>query len=185
MRSATTVKNNWLILDGSPRQNGATAALLAAVPSDAAHFRCYDTPVLPCDDCRACRVTGRCAKRDMDALYEQIEQADVLVFATPLYNDNFPAPLKAVIDRCQVYWSRRFALGQRPPIARPKQVYLLTVGGAANGNADGIKRSLLPLLTVLNGRLVGEVHAANTDTREDLSAEQQAVARLFSEDGSV
>ena len=181
MKSVTTVKNKRLILDGSPRQNGATAALLEAVPSEAVHFRCFDTPVLPCDDCRACRVPGRCAKRDMDALYEEIEQADTLVVATPLYNDSFPAPLKAVLDRCQVYWSRRFALGQRPPIARPKQVFLLTVGGAPNSNADNVKRSLLPLLTVLNGRLVGEVHAADTDRRTDLSAEREAVARLFSE----
>lgn len=178
MRSATTVKNNWLLIDGSPRLNGATAALCEALPDGIRRFRCYDTPVLPCDDCRACRVTGRCAKRDMDTLYDAIEQAEVLVFATPLYNRSFPAPLKAVIDRCQVYWSRRFVLGMRPPITTPKRVLLLTVGGAENSEASDIKNSLLPLLTVLNGTLVGEVHAAGTDTGSDLSAKQQEVAAL-------
>lgn len=178
MRSATTVKNNWLLIDGSPRRNGATAALCAGLPSGIAHFRCYDTPVAPCDDCRACRVTGRCTKRDMDALYQAIEQADVLVFATPVYNHSFPAPMKAVIDRCQVYWSRRFALGMRPPIAKAKRVLLLTAGGAEQSDAADIKRSLLPLLTVLNGSLVGEVHAAGTDMRTAFAAEQQAVRAL-------
>ncbi len=178
MRSATTVKNNWLLIDGSPRQNGATAALCEALPAGVPRFRCYETPVLPCDDCRACRITGRCAKRDMDALYAAIEQAEVLVLATPLYNRSFPAPLKAVIDRCQVYWSRRFVLGQRPPIATHKQVLLLTVGGAENSDAGDIKSSLLPLLTVLNGTLVGEVHASGTDTKNDLSAKQREVAAL-------
>lgn len=179
MRSVTTAKNNVLVLDGSPHTDGVVAQLIAALPfGEATHVRLYDTPVAPCIDCRACRVTGCCALHDMDALYDALEQADVLVFATPVYNGSFPAPLKALIDRCQVYWSRRFALGQKPPIARHKRVYLLSAGGAATKKADGLLAALKPLLTVLNGELVAAVHAADTDTRSDFSAELSAVTNL-------
>ncbi len=179
MKSVTTAKNNVLILDGSPHTDGVVAQLIAALPfGEATHVRLYDTPVAPCTDCRACRVTGRCALRDMDTLYEQLEEASVLVFATPVYNGSFPAPLKALIDRCQVYWSRRFALGQRPPIQQHKNVYLLSAGGATSPAADGILAALKPLLTVLNGGLIAAVHAADTDTRTDFSAEITAVKNL-------
>ncbi|MBQ3133812.1 MAG: flavodoxin family protein [Clostridia bacterium] len=180
MRSATTAKNNVLILDGSPHTDGTIARLIAALPAeDATHVRLYDTPVAPCTDCRACRVTGRCAFRDMDVLYAQLEEADVLVFATPVYNDSFPAPLKAAIDRCQVYWSRRFCLGMRPPIARRKRVFLLSAGGADTTDASALVAQLKPLLTVLNGELIGTVHVGNTDRSPDLTAAVSAVKALF------
>ena len=180
MRSATTAKNNVLILDGSPHKNGRVGQLIEALPfTEADRVRLYDTPVAPCVDCRACRITGRCAFRDMDALYRQIEEADVLIFATPVYNDSFPAPLKAAIDRCQVYWSRRFHLQLQPPIRRHKRVYLLSAAGADDAQATALIAQLKPLLTVLNGELCGTVHVGNTDRDPDMAAAAKAVSTLL------
>ena len=59
--------------------------------------------VNPCVACLSCmhRHPGRCAQRDgMDQVIPLLQQADVLVLASPVYTDTMSAQLKAVMDRC-------------------------------------------------------------------------------------
>ncbi len=165
-----------LLIFGSPHAQGPTARLLAALEAElppgaaAERFDCFAQPILPCNDCRACQQADGCVLPDLKAFYAALEQADFLVFATPVYNLSFPAPLKAVIDRTQRYWSARFVRGVRPPIPRKKQVVLLTAAGA-DGSEGGelLERQLLPVLTILNGKLRAAVHYAGADAGRDIS----------------
>lgn len=179
---ATTAKNEpcstdrrALLINGSPRADGPTAWLLAALetslPATVAvqRFDCFAQPVLPCNDCRACHIIDGCARPDLKEFYRALEDAALLVFASPVYNLSFPAPLKAVIDRTQRYWAARFVRNIRPPIARPKQVVLLTAAGADDPEGgEMLERQLRPVLTILNGTLVSCVHYAGADTGRDI-----------------
>lgn len=52
---------------------------------------------------------GICAQQDdMQAIYSILEHTDIVVFATPIYYQAFPAQLKAVIDRLYVTENRKF-----------------------------------------------------------------------------
>ena len=163
-----------LLLNGSPHPRGETMRLLEAF-ADALSASAAVTQVnafallpAPCDDCGYCRTRDGCAKRDLDEVYALLEQADVLVWATPVYNYGFPAPLKALIDRCQRYWSARFVRQQRPPIARPKQAVLLTACGEASPvGGQMLEQQLRPQLTILNARLVACVHRTGCDSGAD------------------
>ena len=54
-----------------------------------------------CRGCLACQKTGCCVIRDdMDALIEKVREADVLVFATPIYYYEMSGQMKAFLDRC-------------------------------------------------------------------------------------
>ncbi len=56
----------------------------------------------PCQGCFDCwlKTPGRCAQRDdMDQVLEKILEADVLVFATPLYDFTMTAYMKALVER--------------------------------------------------------------------------------------
>ena len=115
--SATTAKNapssaeRVLAILGSPRADGLSARMLDAflteLPKGTAVTRisCYDRRPIPCDDCRYCYHREGCSKRDLDDFYAELEEADLVVIATPVYHLSFPAPLKALIDRLQRYWS--------------------------------------------------------------------------------
>ena len=158
-----------LVINGSPHKNGATEQLLNAclsVIADAAvtRFDCFAEAVAPCDDCRFCRTAEGCRHRDLDAFYAALEAADVLVFATPVYNRSFPAPMKAVLDRLQRYWSARFCRDVRPPIATPKKALLLTAGGAGRQDGLYLEQQLAPVLTILNCAPATALHADGTDT---------------------
>lgn len=161
---------NVCVIFGSPHKRSKTASLLAEytakLPKDAdvTVINCYDEKVAPCIDCGACKKTGACVKKDMDSIYEAVENSDLLIFASPVYNLSFPAPMKAVLDRFQVYFNRRFSLDLRPPIAKPrKAVILLTHDSDKYGGAEHAVITLKMLCTVLNAEITDVVVKQNTD----------------------
>lgn len=104
MDSAT----NILIIMGSPRPHGNTEKLCEAFMQGAAEkgkqcslFRVSEKEIHFCTGCGWCKAhKGKCIQRDdIDALYFLFEQADGIVFASPLYFYTISAQLKTVIDR--------------------------------------------------------------------------------------
>ena len=156
------------VIFGSPHKKGKTAALLAEyikkLPNnaDVTIVNCYDEAVSPCVDCGVCKKTGSCVKRDMDSIYKAVEESDMLIFASPVYNLSFPSPMKAVLDRFQVYFNRRFSLDLRPPIEKPrKAVILLTHDSDKYGCAEYAVTTLKMLCTVLNAEVTKTVIKLN------------------------
>lgn len=98
---------------GSPRANGNTDMILAAIISGAqdagaeterVHLRDYT--ITPCIGCEQCRKDLTCSRflDGMHLLYPKIEEADALVLGSPTYNYNVPAEMKAFIDRLYPYY---------------------------------------------------------------------------------
>ncbi len=158
---------NTVILYGSPRKSGVTATVLSMLPemasSEVTVIDCFACNVKPCDDCRGCYTHDGCVKRDMDDVYDAIEQADELVFLTPVYNRSFPSPMKAVIDRLQCYWAKRFIRGVRPPIEKPKTARLITVCGSDREDGACLLHQLEPQLTVLHVTDTKALHIKGSD----------------------
>jgi multimeric flavodoxin WrbA len=103
-----------LILKGSPREQGNSAALADRVAAGAAEAGCdverislQSMDIRACDGCDLCRETGQfCViEDDMQALYPKLVDADVLVLASPVYWFTFSAQLKLCIDRWYGLWS--------------------------------------------------------------------------------
>ncbi|MEX2680043.1 MAG: flavodoxin family protein [Candidatus Sigynarchaeota archaeon] len=103
------VKQNVLIVLGSPRKNG-NSTILANKCADGAREAGADVEVValqgldiaPCNACDACIKkpgAGCVINDDMIPLYKKIEQATAIVFATPTYWFNMSAQLKLFIDR--------------------------------------------------------------------------------------
>ena len=98
---------NILIINGSPRKSGNTELLAEAFAKGAAaqhHVEIVsvrDYKVNPCLGCNACfKANGICSQKDdMAIIYEKMNQADMLVIASPVYFYSISAQLKAVIDR--------------------------------------------------------------------------------------
>jgi multimeric flavodoxin WrbA len=96
---------------GSPRHHGNTEIMveeaLAAARAGGASteiFLVYDKEIKGCDACGACRKTGKCAiKDDMQRLYPLMEEADAIIFGSPVYFHGVTAQAKAVMDRTFCY----------------------------------------------------------------------------------
>ncbi|MBK5211627.1 MAG: flavodoxin family protein [Coriobacteriia bacterium] len=85
-----------------------------------------------CRACDGCNKTGVCVIDDtMRPLYHAFDEAAALCWISPIYFGGVPAPLKAVIDRFQAFYSRRL-LGAQPIYKygrKPASLVLLGGGG--------------------------------------------------------
>jgi len=130
-------------LAGSPRWGGNTDLLLDEVMKGAASrgaevktIILNDLKITPCQHCDACRKAGRCRiEDDMQMVYRELERADRLVLASPVQFMGPTAQMKAMIDRCQALWARKYVL-KMPPLgnSRERKGLFVSVGGLKLAN---------------------------------------------------
>lgn len=100
-------KMKILIITGSPRKNGNSNTLADQFikgASEAGHevvrFDAAFKQVHPCIACNKCGMNGPCVfQDDFEFVRKHIVDADMVVFATPMYYFGISAQIKAVIDR--------------------------------------------------------------------------------------
>ena len=100
---------NILILNGSPRSKGNTAAMIAAFAQgarDSGHqitvVDAAQKKIAGCLGCEFCHTkgNGQCVQKDdMQEIYPLLETADMLVLASPIYYFGFSGQLECVIHR--------------------------------------------------------------------------------------
>lgn len=130
---------------------------------------CYKRNVYPCIDCGYCKIHNSCKFNDMDDIDTYLRESDLLIFASPIYNFSFPAPLKAMLDRMQRYFCSRFDLNIIPPIKKKKKaIILLTCGSDEPLGEEIIKKQLNKVFTVINTKLLDTVLWSKTDYLDNL-----------------
>lgn len=154
----------------SPRKNGYTAKLLGSLLREfpkGTNFdivNVYDLNPVPCNACGYCKAGNGCTKKDLEDFWVRFENADIIVFATPIYFMGVPAPFKALIDRFQRYYEARFRRNMKNPIEkRRKALLIVTSGSDGEIGYEVIKHQLLQAFSVLNIELCGVTLAKNTD----------------------
>lgn len=121
-----------------------------------------------CNGCNYCEKSGTCIHRDLDDFFADFEKADVVVFASPVYNGSFCSPVKALIDRFQVYYTAFYKNGKVQPIKKHRKCILLAAAGRNGEDAfDKMIKDLKCEFTILNAELVGAVLCSDTDTVPD------------------
>lgn len=98
-----------LILNGSPRPDGNTAAMAKAFAKGAAESGHPVDLISVCQKniggCRACeychtRGNGRCIQQDdMQQIYPLLDRAEMIVLASPVYYHSFTGQLQCAINR--------------------------------------------------------------------------------------
>lgn len=83
-----------------------------------------------CIGCGNCEKTGNCVFTDDDftqIFLPAVIETDMLVISSPIYFYAFPADIKALIDRIQVLWSRKYRLKTDEFKGRNRKGILLAV----------------------------------------------------------
>ena len=123
-------------ISSSPRKEGNTELLLLEFLRGAREsgaetqlFILRRMDIAPCQHCDGCLAEGKCVvKDDMWLIYPELEGLDALVLASPIQFYGLTAPAKAMIDRCQAFWARKYVL-KRPLSERPRKGVFISVGG--------------------------------------------------------
>ena len=175
---------------GSPRRGGNTDLLLAEVLKGAASrgaevktIILNDLKIAPCQHCDACLETGRCrVEDDMQMVYDELTKADRIVLASPIQFMTVTAQAKAMIDRCQSLWARKYVLKQPPLGSEPgkKQGLFVSVGGRKVANLfEPALVTVKALFTILDIRYAGELVFPGIDEKGAITKHPDALHQAF------
>ncbi|HXW98634.1 MAG TPA: flavodoxin family protein [Methanomicrobiales archaeon] len=187
-----------------PRRHGNSETLLDWVLADMAgepdiaveKIALDEVTVHPCRGCNACEVLNKCVQRDdMDSIHDKIIAADCILFATPIYCLGICAEGKALVDRAQVFRSRKYVL--KLPVVPPERlgkrlgIFIASAGQNWDIVFDGAKLSIkcffhvteirdrdIHYLLVRGVDKAGEVQTHPTAREEARATAKRAVERL-------
>lgn len=176
--------SNILIFNGSPRPKGDTSALIDLLCEKLSEHtirivHTHSANISPCVDCRWCWKEPSCAIQDgMQAVYEQIQEADWIILASPVHFDEVSGSLLQVMSRLQVFWmAKRF---RNEDLLKPKArrgAALLAAGGS--GKAEPAHAMMKRLLHCMGASDESIIHCKNTDripVAENQSVREQILA---------
>jgi multimeric flavodoxin WrbA/protein-tyrosine-phosphatase len=182
-------------LQGSPRRKGNTRHLLDLF-LEAARRRGALTElvevdqreIVPCKEYTVCERRGTCPIEDEmpRTIYPLLREADVLVAATPVFFYNMSAQLKALVDRCQVFWARKYRLGLRDPKRAVKRGFLLAVGATRGQNLfDAIDLSLRYFFDALDAGYGGRLTYRGIEGAKDMARHPTVAAEVEAAVGNL
>ena len=155
-----------LIFIGSPRKKGNSSTLAEELArqleGEVKIIRAYDCNVKPCIDCRFCWKNNGCAVKDgMQEIYEDIQDSDNIVIASPTYFSELSGRLLAVLSRLQTYWCAKY-LRHEVPVPKKKRGGIIVVRGGQGMLTRGIETAKV-LLSDMNAKAVGTIFADDSD----------------------
>lgn len=151
---------NILVITGSPRKNGNTeimAEVFAQSATEAGHTvtvrKLSDNKVDPCIACKYCFThDGVCVQNDdMNDILKDLNQADMLVLASPIYWFDVSAQTKCFIDRMYAFAKKGFHL---------KSIAMLLNSGA-DGVYDAAESQLRSIASYLKWEIKGIIKIPN------------------------
>jgi arsenate reductase len=164
---------------GSPRKRGNTSFLLSAfmqaLEKLGAQTRIIDVAqknIIPCREYVVCEKKGYCPIDDdlKSEIYALIRQAEVVVLASPIFFYNMTAQLKAVVDRCQTFWARKYKLKLADPAKRTKRGFFLSVGATRGKNLfEGLQLTAQYFFDAIDARYAGSLTYRNIEGPKDMA----------------
>jgi multimeric flavodoxin WrbA len=130
-------------LQGSPRKKGNTNYLLktflkesASLGANTKFIEAAQKNIIPCKEYIVCEKKGFCPIDDdmKHEIYPLLRKADVIVAASPVFFYNVTAQLKALIDRSQTLWARKYKLKLKDPARHYRRGFLLAVAATKGKN---------------------------------------------------
>lgn len=158
------MKKNVLVISTSLREGGNSETLADAFIRGAQEagnqvekICLYNKTIGFCKGCLACLKSHRCVIHDDgDVIAQKMKEADVLVFATPIYYYEMCGQMKTMLDRANPLYGSDY---------RFREVYLLATAAEKEQNAvDGAVKGLSGWISCFpKARFAGTVFGGGAD----------------------
>jgi len=171
---------------GSPRSGGNTDILLNEFLKGAENERTSvdrlyvrDFCIAACRECLSCFQSGRCAiADDMQPIYSRLLAADIVVLGSPIFFYGVTATAKALIDRAQALWARKYvlkdpALGEE---GKKREGFFISVGGTKGQRMfEGAILTVKYFFDAFNTSYNGELLFRQVDAKGDIIRQPAAL----------
>lgn len=165
-------------ITASPRKNGNSEHMMSLFinemeqrGAEAKVINAVKLNTTRCIGCGTCEKKGECVFKDdfTTVFLPEIKKADIIVIASPVYFYGFPADLKALIDRIQVLWSRKYRLKLNEFKGRKRKGVLLAVGATKGKDLfDGMKLTARYFFDAADISYDGELLIRGVDEKGEL-----------------
>lgn len=167
-----------LILNGSPREQGDTIALIEKIiqglQGEYHIINAYRCNISPCIDCRYCwKIDGCLINDEMQEIYSYIQDCDNILIESPIYFSELTGKLFDVGSRLQRYFCATYFRGEMP-IKKPKKGAVILVGGG-DGRIDKAYETACTLLHHMNCYNIYDVVCSHNTNVVSAIQNQQAL----------
>jgi multimeric flavodoxin WrbA/protein-tyrosine-phosphatase len=173
---------------GSPRKNGNSAFLLKsflkeaeALGAQTSEIHVPSLDIHPCTGCSLCEKKGVCCFEDdmQKVVFPLLRKSNLIVIASPIYFFNVPAELKALIDRSQTLWSRKFKLRLKDPWAATRKGFLLSTGATRGKNLfDGINLTMEYFFRGISTQYAGQLTYSRIESPGEIKKNPNVLADI-------
>lgn len=175
---------------GSPRRGGNTEILLEEIlkgaekeGAEAGRISLTDYAITPCKECHGCDQTGQCViLDDMQKIYPKLLESDIIILASPIFFYGVTAWAKALIDRSQALWARKYLL-KDPSLGkegRKRKGFFLSVGATKGQKVfEGAILTAKYFFDTFNAEYAGELLFRGVDAKGDILKNPEALRQAF------
>lgn len=173
---------------GAPRKNGNTAKMLAWMEEElvkAGHeidrINLFEKDLNGCMGCGTCRkedeFKGCCQNDDGNEVIGRMNDADAIIFSSPLYCWSYTAAMQALVERCYCTVRGYGQSEHKSTLGGKNAAFLLTGAGPEKGNAEMALGVLDKVVNFIKVKDRGRIYRAFCTTPEELGEEDEKNAR--------
>lgn len=169
-----------LAIETSPRKHGNTEIMsekflegAKKAGHETERISLYDQNIQFCRGCLACQKTGECViKDDVSAMLKKIQDADVLVFSTPIYFYEMSGQMKTLLDRTNPLFPAEY---------RFRDIYLLAAcADTEEASVDGAIKGLQGWIDCFEkAELAGVICGYGADEKGDVEKMPEILSQAF------
>jgi multimeric flavodoxin WrbA len=175
-------------ISASPRRSGNSELLLdkalAGAMSKGADIEkivLNELDFKACQECGGCEKTGSCIISDgMAHVYSQMDKADGVILASPIFFVSLSAQAKMMIDRFQSAWMAKYIL--KNPIRRKKRkgIFLSVAGSRKEEHFENARSIVRAFFATLDIEYSGELCCGGMEKASDIENDEKALNRAYS-----
>ena len=175
---------------GSPRKGGNTERLLEETLKGAEQagamvdrLRLADLNISPCRECHGCDLTGQCIiQDDMLNVFPKLLEADILILASPIFFYGITAWAKALVDRSQSLWVKKYLLKELSlsKEGRKRKGFFISVGATQGQRLfEGSILTVKYFFDAIHADYAGELVFRGLDAKGDILKQPEALQKAF------
>jgi len=161
-----------LVLFGSPKLKGNTNQILEMVIEDLddnieyKRINLSKLKINHCMGCNKCNVGEfECIyEDDMDYVNKSIEEADLVILATPIYFNSMTSIMKVMVDRCQRLYNIK--VNNNIAFKEKKGIIIATAGSSNIKSFEALENISKYFFLSINGKVVKKLFINNMDDKE-------------------
>jgi len=191
MKMGNNMPIKVLGIAGSPRRRGNTETLLdrflagaEVAGAEVEKIVVSRLDIAGCIACNGCWDDGLCiVQDDFQDVYDKLVAADVIALASPLFFWNVTAQVKALIDRGQCQWARKFVV-KKPLAPTPagharRRGVFICVGGDVEPDFGGAAKTVKDFFSVHETDYWEELFCIHVDAKGEIQEHPTALQDAF------